>query len=72
MAEKSLFIKLDKHEEVNKLIADVEQRKESAKQKIELMKEIIEKEKKLLDQFENSLKTMDSHLGEASNLLNSE
>lgn len=72
MEEKSLFIKLDKHKEVNELIKKIEETKSQTKQKIELMNEIILKEKRILDKFEESLKKMDSHLDEANNLLNSE
>lgn len=72
MEEKSLFIKLDKHKEVNDLIKKIEETKNQTKQKIELMNEIILKEKRILDKFEESLKKMDLHLDEANNLLNSE
>ena len=72
MEEKSLFIKLEKHKEVNDLIQKIEETKNQTRQKIELMNEIILKEKRILDKFEESLKKMDSHLDEANNLLNSE
>ena len=72
MEEKSLFIKLDKHKEVNDLIQKIEETKNQTKQKIDLMNEIILKEKRILDKFEESLKKMDSHLDEANSLLNSE
>ena len=72
MEEKSLFIKLDKHEEVNELIKKIEELKAQTKQKIELMNEIIIKEKKVLEKFQESLKSMDAHIDEANNLLNAQ
>ena len=72
MEEKSLFIKLEKHREVNDLIRKIEEVKTQTKQKIELMNEIIIKEKKVLEKFEESLKNMDSHLDETIKLLNAE
>jgi hypothetical protein len=72
MEEKSLFIKLDKHKEVNELIQKIEETKSQTSQKIESMKEIIDKEKRLLEAFEESLKKIDSYLEDANNLLNTE
>ncbi|MFP4567954.1 MAG: hypothetical protein ACLFN8_03340 [Candidatus Woesearchaeota archaeon] len=72
MEEKSLFIKLEKHKDVSDLISKIEETKKQTTQKIETMKEIIEKEKKLLANFEESLKKVDSYLDDANNLLNVE
>ena len=72
MEEKALFIKMDKHKEVNDLIAKIEQIKNQTKQKLDLMNEIMLKEKKILEKFEESLKNVDSNLNDANNLLNAE
>jgi hypothetical protein len=72
MEEKSLYIKLDKHKEVNDIIAKLEQTKEQATKKIELMKQIMIKEKDMLENFEESLKKTDAYMQEAKNLLNEE
>ncbi len=72
MEEKSLFIKLDKQKEVNDLIKKIEEVKTQTRQKVDLMNEILIKEKKVLEKFEESLKNMDAHLDEANNILNTE
>lgn len=72
MEKKSLFIKLDKHKEVNNLIQRIEKTKNLSKQKIEIIREIMIKEKELLEQVEESLKKVDACVSEANNLINTE
>lgn len=72
MEKKSLFIKLDKHKEVNNLIQKIEKTKSLSRQKIDMVKEIMVKEKELLEKLEESLKKVDSCMDEATNLINTE
>jgi len=72
MDEKSLFIKLEKHKEINDLLKEIEKTKEQTKQKIDFMKEIMNKEKEILETFEDSLKKIDANMEDAKNLINQE
>jgi archaellum component FlaC len=72
MNEKSLFIKLEKHNEVKELIKKIENTKTKTKNNLELMKEIIAKEKNILENFEDSIKRIELNLEDVNNLLNTE
>lgn len=71
MEEKSLFVKLDKQEEVSLVLKKIEDKRKETVDKINAMNEIIAKENQLLEGFESSLKRIDSYLVEANSLLNS-
>ncbi len=72
MEERSLFVKLDKHEQVNVILKKIEDKRKETVDKIKVMNEIIEKENQLLAGFEESLKKIDSCMVEANSLLNAE
>ncbi|MCC7575054.1 hypothetical protein KO361_05680 [Candidatus Woesearchaeota archaeon] len=72
MEEKSLFIKLEKYKEVNDLFHRIERTKEQTRQKIELMKKLMIKEKSLLEDFEESLNRADTYMEDARRLLDKE
>lgn len=70
MEENSLFVKLDKYDEVSFVLKKIEDKRKETIDKINAMNEIIAKENQLLEGFEDSLKKIDSYLVEANSLLN--
>ncbi len=70
--EKTLFIKTDKHVEINELIKNIAELKIETKKKLDVLSDAIDRENKLIGEIEESLKKTDGFMEEAESLINSE